>query len=58
MEAFRYSSHLLFYSVIDLGYCKSVMSECICFHGRDLSYNFFNGSIPESLGQLTSLRIL
>ncbi|CAH1430653.1 unnamed protein product [Lactuca virosa] len=28
------------------------------FDDRDLSYNFFNGSIPESLGGLTSLRIL
>lgn len=58
MEAFGYSSDLLFYSVTNLSYCKNVMSECICFCGRDLSYNFFNGSIPESLGQLTSLQIL
>ncbi|KAG5516939.1 hypothetical protein RHGRI_037617 [Rhododendron griersonianum] len=30
----------------------------IGLYDRDLSYNFFNGSIPESLGQLTSLRRL
>nr|KAJ0219745.1 hypothetical protein LSAT_V11C200064480 [Lactuca sativa] len=28
------------------------------FNDRDLSYNFCNGSIPESLGGLTSVRIL
>ncbi|CAH1413232.1 unnamed protein product [Lactuca virosa] len=28
------------------------------FDDRDLSYNFFNGFIPESLGGLTSVRIL
>jgi hypothetical protein len=28
------------------------------FLRRDLSYNELNGSIPESLGELTSLQIL
>ncbi|KAF8413840.1 hypothetical protein HHK36_001834 [Tetracentron sinense] len=34
------------------------ISDCTWSLGRDLSHNFFNGSIPESLGQLTSLRRL
>jgi hypothetical protein len=49
---------VLFYSVIDLSYCINIMPESVCLYRRDLSYNFFNGSIPESLGQLTSLLIL
>ncbi|CAH1423618.1 unnamed protein product [Lactuca virosa] len=36
----------------------SLWLRFVHFDDRDLSYNFFNGSIPESLGGLTSVRIL
>jgi len=48
-----YLASLLNYARFEslLDYHGDVISECM-YTCSDLSYNFFNGSIPESLGQL------